>query len=90
VLVQLVIAAIATAPPGGIPSPEAGRSGRACALGLRPRHLGRRQPVLRPPRAGQAGGDGQPAGGHSIAEPRKLAPRYPQAAVDCGCAFFDR
>jgi lysophospholipase L1-like esterase len=46
--------------------------------------------IVAPPLFGEAvGGDWQPAGGSSIAESRKLAPRYREAAEHCGCAFFD-
>lgn len=46
--------------------------------------------IVAPPLFGEAvGGDWQPVGGSSIAESRKLAPRYREAAEHCGCAFFD-
>ncbi len=46
--------------------------------------------IVAPPLFGETvGGDWQPAGGRSIAESQKLAPRYRDAAEHCGCAFFD-
>ncbi|OWJ66690.1 SGNH/GDSL hydrolase family protein [Inquilinus limosus] len=46
--------------------------------------------IVAPPLFGETvGGDWQPAGGRSIVESRKLAPRYQEAAIHCGCAFFD-
>lgn len=46
--------------------------------------------IVAPPLFGETvGGDWQPAGGRSIAESQKLAPRYRDAATYSGCAFFD-
>lgn len=46
--------------------------------------------IVAPPLFGEAvGSDWQPVGGSSIAESRKLAPRYREAAEHCGTAFFD-
>ena len=46
--------------------------------------------IVAPPLFGETvAGDWQPAGGRSIAESQKLAPRYRDAAEHCGCAFFD-
>jgi len=46
--------------------------------------------IVAPPLFGDTvGGDWQPEGGRGIAESRKLAPRYREAADYCGCAFFD-
>jgi lysophospholipase L1-like esterase len=46
--------------------------------------------IVGPPLFGETlAGDRQPANGRSIAESRKLAARYQDAATYCGCAFFD-